>query len=156
MAHDIFSDAALEMASASESPEEYNIDLATRQIQINEWAYENKMDTLFVFQIVFISILLVTIIFYLKEIGAFPSSFVWYVIFILAIIVGIIIINRAVFTAKRRDRRFWNRRRFEEDQKKASPIGGGDTNHLDYIDAIRAKYGPKKSCPSGCVTGSSS
>jgi hypothetical protein len=125
------------------SEEEYNTHLATRQIEINEWAYEDKMDTLFVFQILFIGLLLVVILFYLKSMGVFPSSFVWYVIFILALIIGIIIINRASFTARRRDTRYWNRRRFDEDQKKESPIGRGDASYLAYIDAVRGKYGEK-------------
>lgn len=132
--------------------EEYNIDLATRQIEINEWAYEDKMDTLFVFQVVFIGLLLVTILFYLKDVGIFPSSFVWYIIFILALIIGIIIINRASFTARRRDKRYWNRRRFPEDQKKDSPIGRGDPSYLAYIDAVRGKYGPTPTnCPANCA-----
>ena len=32
----------------------YNNQLATRQYEINEWSYNNKMDTLFVFQILFV------------------------------------------------------------------------------------------------------
>jgi len=46
----------------SRSPEKYNIELANRQIQVNEWAYNNKMDTLFVFQLIFITIMMVTIL----------------------------------------------------------------------------------------------
>jgi hypothetical protein len=132
------------------SEEDYNIELASRQVEINEWAYEDKMETLFVFQILFMSTLFIIILFYLKDTGIFPSSFVWYVVFILVLIVGILIINRASFTARKRDRRFWNRRRFPEDQTKDSPVGRGDKSYLDYVDRIRAKYGrndPCEACP---------
>jgi hypothetical protein len=128
----------------------YNTDLATRQVQINEWAYEDKMDTLFTFQIVFMSILFLIILFYIKDLGIFSSSFTWYVLFILVLIVGLIIINRATFTARRRDRRFWNRRRQSDDRALDSPVGKGDPSYLDYIDAVRNKYGAKQKCAPGC------
>jgi hypothetical protein len=131
--------------------QQYNTDLATRQVQINEWAYEDKMDTLFVFQVIFMSILFLIILFYLKDVGIFPSSFTWYVVFIIALIVGLIIINRATFTAKRRDRRFWNRRRQFNDRTLDSPVGKGDPSYLDYIDAVRAKYGKAATCPANCT-----
>jgi hypothetical protein len=131
--------------------QQYNTDLATRQVQINEWAYEDKMDTLFVFQVIFMSILFLIILFYLKDVGIFPSSFTWYVVFIIALIVGLIIINRATFTAKRRDRRFWNRRRQSNDRTLDSPVGKGDRSYLDYINAVRAKYGKAATCPANCT-----
>lgn len=143
------------MSTKEESGEQYNIDLATRQVEINEWAYEDKMDTVFVFQIVFMSLLFLVILFYLKEAGLFPSSFVWYVVVVLAFVVGLIIINRAVYTANRRDKRYWNRRRFNGDNMKESPVRPGDKSYLDYIDAVRAKYGSKSSCPANCVPGAS-
>jgi hypothetical protein len=134
----------------------YNTDLATRQVQINEWAYEDKMDTLFVFQVVFMSILFLIILFYLKEVGIFPSSFTWYVVFVLALIIGLIIINRAAFTARRRDKRFWNRRRQSDDRSLESPVGKGDASYLEYIDKVRSTYGPKQTCAPGCTPAAAS
>ena len=143
------------MSTEDLSGVQYNIDLATRQVEINEWAYEDKMDTVFVFQIVFMSILFLIILFYLKETGLFPSSFVWYVVVVLAFVVGLIIINRAVYTANRRDKRYWNRRRFNEDNIKESPVRPGDKSYLDYLDAVRAKYGGRSgACPANCVAAS--
>lgn len=147
------------MATAAEQEAadkaKYNTDLATRQVQINEWAYEDKMDTLFVFQIVFMSILFLIILFYIKDLGIFPSSFTWYVFFILVLIVGLIIINRATFTARKRDRRFWNRRRQPDDRAVDSPVGKGDPSYLSYIDAVRAKYGTAPKCAPGCKAATS-
>ena len=101
----------------------YNIDLATRQIEINEWSYNNKMETLFIFQVVFISLLLMSLLFYLKGTGVVGGSFVTYVFLLLVLIVGLIIINRAVYTATTRDGRHWNRRRFDGDKSRSSPSG---------------------------------
>ncbi len=113
------------MSSTAVSSEEYNASLAKRQAEINEWSYHNKMDTLFVMQVLFISLLLLSILFYFKSVGAVSGSFVWYVFIILFLIVGLIIINRAAYTTRLRDGRFWNRRKFEEPRGAAAYIPAG-------------------------------
>lgn len=90
----------------------YNIDLATRQIQINEWAYNDKMETLFAFQLVFISLILLSVLFYFKGEGMLSGYFVWYAFLVLVLIVGLIIIYRAIYTARVRDPKYWSRREF--------------------------------------------
>jgi FlaA1/EpsC-like NDP-sugar epimerase len=121
----------------------YNIDLATRQVEINEWSYNNKMETLFVFQIVFISLLLMSLLFYLKSTGLVGGSFVWYVFLLLVLIVGLIIINRAVYTATTRDGRYWNRRRFADNNSRLSPIPAGQMT--DYLTKLQTTYTPTTS-----------
>ena len=74
--------------------QEYNDDLTKRQVQVNEWAYNNKMDTLFVFQIMFISLLFVSILMILKASGVVGGPFVWYSLMIVFIIVS----NKIHFT----------------------------------------------------------
>jgi len=48
---------------------QYNNDLSSRQSEINEWTYHNKMDTLFVFQLVFISLMTVALLMVLSSQG---------------------------------------------------------------------------------------
>jgi hypothetical protein len=102
----------------------FNHDLAQRQYEINEWSYNNKMDTLFVFQLLFVTLALTAGLAYLNRIGVLS-------IYILGIIVGVlllidiaVIINRYAYTSKVRDQRFWNRRQFTKkdiDQGSGAP-----------------------------------
>jgi hypothetical protein len=131
------------------SPVQYNIDLANRQIEVNEWAYNNKTDTLFFFQLLFISLMVVTILMCVRALGHLSGEFVWYSIGVLTIINVVIIINRAVYTNTRRDTRAWNKKKFGGDNTTDSPITRGDKNYLAYIDTVRAKYGPPPSRNTG-------
>lgn len=90
----------------------YNKDLATRQYEINEWSYNNKLDTLFVFQLLFITLLLTAFLFYLQRLGFISMAFVGTLGGILLFVNILIIANRVQYTNKTRDNRYWNRRRF--------------------------------------------
>jgi len=132
---------------------QYNNDLSSRQSEINEWTYHNKMDTLFVFQLVFISLMTVALLMVLSSQGYVGSGFVMYTMGILAFIMIIVIINRYVYTRTTRDKRNWDRRRFGPDAGIASPLTRGDNSYQQYIDSIRSQYGsgvvpppPGKSC----------
>lgn len=107
--------AAIQMAK-------YNNDLATRQYEINEWSYNNKMDTLFVFQLLFVSLALTTLFVYLSRTGLFGSALLGLLVAILLVIVILVLVVRAIYTAKNRDQRYWNRRIFN---KKSVPQGPG-------------------------------
>jgi hypothetical protein len=131
---------------STDASDQYNIDLASRQIQINEWSYNNKMDTLFVFQILFMSILFVSILMALKTTGMIGGAFIWYSMAIVIFIVVIIIINRSLYTQNRRDLRLWNKRRFDGDNTLESPLGRGDPSYQSYLASVRAKYGSTSSC----------
>lgn len=120
--------------------QEYNDDLTKRQIQVNEWSYNNKMDTLFIFQLIFISLLFIGILISLKVKGVVGAGFVWYSMAVLLILLIIIIVNRSVYTNTRRDTKYWNRKRFDGDNTVNSPLGRGDASYLTYIDSIRKAY----------------
>jgi len=134
--------------------QEYNDDLTKRQVQVNEWAYNNKMDTLFIFQLIFISLLFVGILIALKLKGVVGAGFVWYSMAVLLILLIIIIVNRSVYTNTRRDTKYWNRKRFDGDNNMNSPLGRGDASYLAYIDSIRKEYpsptNPSSDCPANC------
>ena len=132
------------------SADQYNIDLATRQVQINEWSYNNKMDTLFVFQVLFMSILFVSILMGFKSTGLIGGAFVWYTLIILIILVVIIIVNRSMYTNNLRDDRMWNKRRFHDDNTKESPLGRGDASYQSYLDSVRSTYGNSDDSSCNC------
>jgi hypothetical protein len=122
------------------SPIQYNIDLANRQIQVNEWAYNNKTDTLFFFQLLFISLMIVTLLMSMQVMGHLSREFVTYSVVVLSIINVVIVINRSVYTNTKRDTREWNKKRFTGDNNTESPILRGDKNYQAYIDTVRARY----------------
>ena len=132
----------------SRSPEKYNIELANRQIQVNEWAYNNKMDTLFVFQLIFITLMMVTIMLVLKGQGFLENSFVWYSIGVLAVINVMIIINRSMYTNNKRDKQSWSKKHFDGDNAHSSPLSRGDASYQAYIDSVRSEYGASTDSPS--------
>lgn len=100
----------------------YNNQLATRQYEINEWSYNNKMDTLFVFQLLFISLVASGILVYLSKLGLFGSGLLGLLCGLLLVIVILVLVVRAIYTARSRDQRYWNRRQFA---KKPVPQGSG-------------------------------
>jgi magnesium-transporting ATPase (P-type) len=128
--------------------EQYNIDLANRQIEVNEWAYSNKMDTLFVFQLLFITLIFVAILMLLKSQGLFGAAFVWYAMAVLAVLNVMIIIYRSVYTSTKRDSRMWNRKNFNGDGTQPSPLTRGDASYQAYIDSVRGNYGAAANSPS--------
>ena len=124
--------------------DKYNIDLANRQVQINNWSYNNKMETLFVFQLTFVSLLIVGILMLLKVEGFLDAAFVWYVMLIMVVLLVLIIVNRALYNSSVRDGRYWNKKNFSDDHRKESPLARGDTSYLDYIDSLRKASGDSK------------
>lgn len=100
----------------------YNNDLATRQYEINQWSYNNKMDTLFVFQLLFVSLVLSAIFVYMSKIGLFGGALLGLLCGLLLVSVVLVLVVRAIYTAKQRDQRYWNRRQFN---KRAVPQGSG-------------------------------
>ena len=100
----------------------YNNDLATRQYEINQWSYNNKMDTLFVFQLLFVSLVLSAIFVYMNKVGLFGGALLGLLCGILLVIVVLVLVVRAIYTARQRDQRYWNRRQFV---KRAVPQGSG-------------------------------
>jgi hypothetical protein len=120
--------------------QEYNTNLAARQTQINEWSYHNKMDTLFVFQILFISIIIISLLMmfaYQKIIG---RAFVYYTFAILVIVDVLVIINRSMYTNQTRDTREWDKARFGGNNGLISPIGK-DPAVIAKLDAVYGENG---------------
>jgi hypothetical protein len=102
----------------------FNNQLATRQYEMNEWSYNNKLDTLFVFQVVFVTLLVVAALSYLNKIGFLSMTILGVITGILLFVDIAILINRFRYTKQARDQRYWNKRQFD---KKAVPQGSGSS-----------------------------
>ncbi len=85
---------------------------AKRQVEMNEWSAENKRDTLFVLQLMFIVLTVTAPLLYFQRMGALPSTVFYGIVGLLVVAVVLTIAVRAQYTEYGRDNRFWNRRRF--------------------------------------------
>ncbi len=101
----------------------YNADLTRRQVEINNWYYENKRETLFVLQFILLTVLTVTIILILTSYGYLPQAGSDYLMgFVIVVGVGTWM-YRWFYTKRVRDPRYWNRRMFDGDGKEEPPSG---------------------------------
>jgi hypothetical protein len=118
-----------------------NKDNTRRQVEINNWYYENKRETLFVLQLVLLVMLTVTVILTLTHMGFIPQAGADYLM-LFVIIVGLgTWLYRWYYTRYIRDPRFWSRRVFSQDGKVEAPSGeiciGGDSGGLIGADGTR-------------------
>jgi hypothetical protein len=104
----------LDRASSAAADATYDSQVARRQFQINQWTNENKMDTLFFMQLLFIFLTLTVPLLYMKNIGLLPSSVFYGVIFLLTFSLIMTVVVRAQYTNYTRDNRLWNRRKFAQ------------------------------------------
>jgi hypothetical protein len=102
----------------------YDKDLAQRQYEINEWSYGNKTDTLFVFQMVLIALVLLAPLLWLSRQGTVPSNVLTGVAVLLGLVIVLTIGVRAYYTSYSRDKRYWNRRQFNKQGGPVVPSGG--------------------------------
>lgn len=93
-------------------------DNAMRQFEINEWTTANRQESIFVYQFIFFGILIATIIGGFWRIGIITGPLASLLTFIVLIIVVFLIVYRAQYTTFKRDKRHWNKRRFQS----AGPI----------------------------------
>jgi len=83
-----------------------------RQYEINEWTANNKLDTLFFYQLLLITLTVIAPLLYLQKNGIIPSTVFYGVSMILGIAVVLTLVVRIQYTSGTRDLRYWNRRRF--------------------------------------------
>jgi hypothetical protein len=85
-------------------------DTYTRQAEINEWEAQNKLDTLFFLQLLFLFFTLMVFLLFLRRYGILPAQSVWITGAVFGILMVGVLWNRASYTANSRDNRYWNRR----------------------------------------------
>jgi len=95
----------------------YNRDMTRRQVEINNWYYENKRETLFVLQLILLVVLTLVIVLWLtseKWIAQEASDYLMGFI----IVVGLgTWMYRWYYTSTIRDPRYWSQRSFQQDGK---------------------------------------
>ena len=80
-----------------------------RLSQIGEYKYNNRLDTLFIFQLTFIFILLFIVLSYLSRSGIISTIGKNLLLFTLGVFVLVIYLNHIVVLPKIRDSNNWNR-----------------------------------------------
>jgi hypothetical protein len=101
-----------EMTSKQLAASEINNGVAGRQNEINEWTNFNKLDTLYIMQILFISLSFVGILAFLLSNGAIDQTLFAFVSFTVAAIAVLMLIVRWRYTNVARDGRYWHKSRF--------------------------------------------
>jgi len=89
-----------------------NGNLAGRQNEINEWENSNKLDTLYIMQILFISLSMVGIFAFLLTKGIISSALFGFLSYTIAAVSVVMIIIRWRYTNVSRDTRYWHKARF--------------------------------------------
>lgn len=107
MAEDIDSVAAKQVSASS-----INSSLINRQEEINEWSNNNKLDTLFFLQILFITLTFISTMVFLNSNGYISSYFLNLWIILSSFFAVFILITRARKTSVLRDGRYWSKMRF--------------------------------------------
>lgn len=97
-------------------------DSNSRQIQINEWNYREKMETLFILQLFFIGFAVSVILVTLSKYGFFSRLYAMYVGFVVLVIIIIVGIIRRLYTKNIRNKTNWNERKFNEDHTLGSLV----------------------------------
>ena len=97
-------------------------DSKKREIEINEWNYRAKMDTLFTFQLFFVGVSISLILNVLAKYGFFSRLFAIYMGIVIIGVVIVIAIIRQLYTKNIRDKRYWNERGFKGDHSLASLV----------------------------------
>ena len=104
------SDTAVELTAQNKSINNGSSETYARQGEINEWASQNKLDTLFFLQTLFLYLMSYIVLTYMMRYGLFPGSTYYWLIAILTLIILGVFLNRYLYTSKIRDNRYWNRR----------------------------------------------
>ena len=103
-----------ERSRAAKSGIKHDKDLTRRQVEINEWYYGDKLETLFFLQMFFMILLAEAIVLFLQKNSFITSHFAAFLTFILFSVVTAIGLYRWRYTSDMRDSRFWQKRNFRE------------------------------------------
>lgn len=103
--------------------------LTRRQFEINEWAYHNKLETLFLLQLLFISVLILVVFLFLTKSGYISSTIAGTLSVLLFLGVAYVGYLRWSYTNSTRDAHMWSRRSFPKEE------GGAQLNAKGHCDA---------------------
>lgn len=102
----------LQQSRAAAQNFQHDKDLTRRQAEINDWYYQDKLETLFFLQMFFMTMLSMCIVMYFQKSGLISGSFASFLTFVLLTVIMIIGLYRYKYTETFRDPRWWYKRRF--------------------------------------------
>lgn len=105
-------DIAQDMTKQNYSVDNGASETFLRQGEINEWQSQNKLDTLFFLQVLFLYLCCIIVLTFIRQSMLIPTSTFYWILGTLTVILLGILINRAWYTRSVRDKRHWNRRYF--------------------------------------------
>lgn len=91
---------------------EINNGVAGRQNEINEWSNFNKLDTLYIMQILFVSLSFIGILAFLLSNGLISQTLFTFVSYCVALVAVLMLVVRWRYTNVARDGRYWHKARF--------------------------------------------
>ena len=100
------------MAAKQINVTDINKQLANRQYEINEWSNENKLDTLFFMQILFITLMFISSLVFLRSRDIIPPMLFFILTSVASLGALFVLLARARYTNVLRDSRYWHRARF--------------------------------------------
>ena len=100
------------MANTQLNTASINNSVLGRQTEINEWANFNKLDTLYILQIIFIGLSVLGIFAFLMVNGFITEFLFRFLSYTIALIIVIVLLLRWRYTSVARDTRYWHKARF--------------------------------------------
>lgn len=130
----------------------YNKDISRRQVEINDWYYQDKLETLFFLQLFFMTMLSMTIIFYFQKTTLISSAFAGFLTVVLLAFIGGLGLYRSWYTGVARDPRWWYKRRFNKAVYKEEKKCGCEED--PFVEA-KVRCPAKDDSKAECISGSS-
>jgi hypothetical protein len=120
-----------------------NNGLSGRQTEINEWSNSNKLDTLYFFQILFISLSLIGIFCFLLLYNIINHNIFIIMCYFIGFIAIAVLILRWRYTRVARDTRYWSKTRFGrvKDMGLGNEPKPADNSPLRYPDGNKCNPG---------------
>jgi len=94
-----------------------DLDMTRRQVEINNWYYENKRETLFLLQILMLTLLTVTVGVGLQATGYISTEGANFLMAFVIIVGAGTWLYRWYYTTRLRDPRYWSQRQFPGESK---------------------------------------
>jgi hypothetical protein len=140
------SDISSDLTKQNLSVDDGASDTYKRQSFINEWQAQNKLDTLFFLQCMFLYLTSIIIILFLRRNLIIGGSTMYWVIGALTVIIIGILYNRANYTRVDRDKTYWNRRLLSDSgvTKDKESCSSDDTNSGSEGNNKQADYTSEK------------
>ena len=131
-----------EVTTKQLSVSDINTGVVRRQEEINEWANNNKLDTLFFLQVLFISLTFISSLMFINSKGLISSYLLNLFIVLTTAFAVFVLITRARYTNIRRNPRYWNKMRFTNHPGESSDDTCAPTANNDA--EVSAAAVPKK------------